>query len=136
MATPFRSDVAVANYIRTGHIPGDDSASTTSYTLATGTIQTTTWTTTPAKPALSLWNYHLTLRVDTDDDNHKWPNGSSLSAAQSSLRVACYIDQVATNDDTNQLVVKICVENFSGSNRTIYMKYKTYSYAYVTGAST
>jgi hypothetical protein len=121
--------------IKIGHIPLDDSVSSSVSTFATGTIQTITWTTTPADSFLSLWNYHFTIRVDVDDNDHVWPNGSALTAAQSSLRVANYIDWYLTDDNRNKLVVKIHIENYSGSNRTVYLKYKTYTFAYTTAST-
>lgn len=130
---PAFSDKGNDNFIRTGAIPSSGVTATSS-SVGTGSLLTFTITTTPARPSLSVWNFLITIRVDTDDAAHEWPSGASLSAAQLSLRMSQFIDWANSNDTRNIRKHKIVIENFSGGNRTYYLKFKAYTLAYVTGS--
>ena len=112
-----------------------DTYSTVSSSVPSNSILTFTWTTSVGMRYLSLFNFALALRVDTNANTHKWPQGSSLTASQRSLRVSTYQDVLASDDKINKKVYVTHIENYSADSHTIYMWYKTYTFAYITGSS-
>lgn len=136
MADPSIGDTNVERRIPISGIPplSSDYTSVTT-TVATSSILTITITTYTAVKQLGLMNPAFTIHVDTDSSDYRWPTGDSLSAAQASLRVFSMQDWETSDDKTNKKVYKIIIENYSGGTRTIYLYYKYYTFAYLTGDS-
>ena len=132
MSTPLFNDFATPKYIPTGSIPLGTDVAELSGTITTGNWGTFSFYVYPAEKSLSLWNFFYNVYVDTDSSDYNWPNGSSLSSTQRSIRVYTIPDWANSDDSINKRAFRIIVENFSGSNRTVYIKFKSYSYAYVT----
>lgn len=131
---PLMSDAGNDQFVRIGTIPTSGVTAVTA-TVDTATFLTISITTTPQKLSLSLWDFLLTMRVDTDDSAHEWPYGASLTSTTLSVRMYHWTDWANSNDARNVRKNRIVIENFSGSTRTIYLKFKSYTFAYVVGSS-
>lgn len=83
---------------------------------------------------LSLWNQLFSLRVDTNDNDHLFPAGTSLTSEQRSIRISQWIDFAESSDISNIRVHKIRIENFGASSHTIYLLYKAYTFASASGS--
>lgn len=136
MAETLINDDSVERRIPIAGVPANvNSSFSASASVPTSTIQSFTITVTAGMRYLSMWNYALTVRVGTDDDDHVWPTGSALTASQRTLDVFNYQDWAASNDTTNKPVFRLHIRNFSGDTHTIYIKFKTYTFAYITGSA-
>lgn len=83
---------------------------------------------TPEFGGLLLLNWTMDIRVDTDDANHQWPNGASLSAGQGNCLPSVYGAALTpyTDDNTGMRGYYISVENFDTNPHNYFLKYKFY----------
>ena len=108
------------------------------YSLSTGTIGanstfTLRWVTTADRPQVSLWNFVHTLRLGTNDANHTWPYGSSLTANEIALRVTFYTDALDSDDAINRRYNNVVMRNDSGSTITFFSIFKSYTFSTSVG---
>lgn len=93
-------------------------------------------TTTPASNILTLWNHLFSIRVDTNDDEHLFPDGDSLSGGQANAQLAQWIDYASSSDESNIRVHKIAIRNNDSVAHVYHILYKAYVIASVSGSQT
>lgn len=110
------------------------------YSFATGTLNATTqltisWTSTPSRSPLSLWNFMFTVRFGVDDDDHAWPKGTSLTDNQGTVIVSMYTDAIGSHDPRNIRVNRLVMRNGSPDSFSYFMYFKAYTFAASVGSS-
>ena len=129
-------DPSVNKPILISSVPtGSNFFSFTSGTLPASTQLTIVWTTTPAQPQLSLWNFHYTVRFGADTAGKEWPNGSGLTADQSNIIVTNFTEALESNDKFNVRINKIVMRNPTATPQTFYMYFKSFSFANSVGGT-
>lgn len=88
-----------------------------------------TVTTYPGDSRLSLWDQLFSVRVDTNDNDHLWPGGASLTSDQRQLSIDNWIDFASSSDISNVRVHKIIITNSGVADKTVYLLYKAYTFA-------
>lgn len=87
---------------------------------------------TPEFGGLMIQNFTLEIRIDTDDANHTWPYGASLTSGQLSVGPTIIPDSGAvgaawsTDDTTGRRTYTVSIANFDGSAHTYYCRWKLY----------
>jgi len=93
--------------------------------LAAGAVTDLTFTITPTDEIVSLWDFLLSVYVDTDDNaNYLYPSGGSLSAGQMNFDLQWGIDYTLSSDTTGERIAKVVIKNNDGSAHTYYVHAK------------
>lgn len=75
---------------------------------------------------LTLYNFEITVFVDTYDDAHKYPDGSSLIAAQRNIKFESWLDWEDSIDNATFLFIKaykMRVVNNDTASHNYYIKW-------------
>lgn len=104
-----------------------------SFTLAAGAFATVNILTVPPAGVISqrltLWDFLYSVRIDVNNNDHRFSNGASLTAAQRNLRMFGWVDFIESSDRQNIRTVKIRFENFDSSSHDYYLLFKGYTFA-------
>jgi hypothetical protein len=114
-----------ADTLQVGRVP-DVGVLANNVTIAAAGAATFLVNLTPTSSTLSLWNFALSVYVDNDDPNYRFPNGPSISAAQRSMRLYNWLDWADSSDSTNFRCYKVRIENFDSGSHTYYLKFRAY----------
>lgn len=132
----YNGDPSFKNPILISSIPPDpDNYSYFNTTLGANTQLVVSWTTTPTRPQLSLWDFLVSVRFGADDAAHNYPNGSSLTVNQSLVEVTMYTDAIQSDDNTNMRYTRVIMKNTSADSFTSYMYFKSYSFTTSVGST-
>lgn len=136
MSETYLNDTSFKYPIQVSSIPSTvDLYSFTSGTLPANTALIITWTTTPATPQLSLWNFHWSVRLGADNANNNWPDGTSLTANQANTEINMHTSALLSNDRTNVRKNKLVMKNSSADSFGYYNYFKSYSFAPSVGST-
>lgn len=130
----FIGDPSLKSPILISSIPTDP----TVFSLSSGTLAATSqlniiWTTTAARPQLSLWNFLMTMRFGVNDSDHDWPNGSGLTGNQAIVEISMHTDALISDDTQNLRRNKIIVKNTSADSFPYWNYFKAYTFATSVG---
>jgi hypothetical protein len=132
----YNGDPTIKYPILVSGIPIDPAgASLATGTIPANTIYTIRWTSTPAQPQLSLWNFSWDLIVGDLTINNVWPDGADLTAAEYGLRVTAFTSLDESRDQVNLRVNKIIIINASGSSIPYWCYFKAYTFATSVGGN-
>lgn len=84
----------------------------------------------PDRDFVNLWGIHFSVRVDVNDEDHKWPNGISLTAGQKKLNVVARSDYDSVVLDSLEETVGtgyVTIVNEDSASHTYYVRVR-YSY--------
>lgn len=104
-----------------------------STSVASGSAVNFLITTYPDSERLSLWDQLFTIRVDVNDNDHNFPNGSALTNEQRNCLVSAWVDFADSSDTQNIRVTKVRVVNSGASTHTYYILFKAYTFASAGG---
>lgn len=120
-------DPTIRQSVAISSIPAaiDDVSLITLSGLAAGAVHALILNISPDTPGLKLWNFRRQYRVDTNDIDHKWPEGGSLTADQFAVRVIDeFYDPMDSNDFTGVAQYKIVFHNQGSSPHDIHLLFK------------
>ena len=83
---------------------------------------------TPNSTRLGLWDHLHSIRVDTNDDDHLYPGGASLTSAQRSLSLETWVDYAFSVDSINRRTYLIRIKNTDSSAHVYHVLYKAYTF--------
>lgn len=136
MGEIFNKDAGIRPILTIQSVPeGINDVLTGNTTIGAGAAITFVITIFPSGSRLSLWNHLFSVAIDTNDSDHIFPAGASLSADQRKLRISQWIDWADSSDVSNIRVHKIRLENFDASSHTYYLYYKAYTFSSVGGST-
>jgi len=81
------------------------------------------FTTTPALPILTLYNFEITLYVDGNTHNDMFPNGSNLTTGARHATFINWLDWEDSNEGTGVRKVKVHVHNLDTVSHNYYLMY-------------
>lgn len=130
-----RNDPSVRSFIQVQSIPESpvDWAQVTSPSVGAGQRLVVNVKNIPVDKTLSLWNFLFSIRIDTDDDDHLYPSGASLTSAQKSIDLQQWIDFATSSDDNNQRSHQIVIINNDASAHVYHILYKAYTFVTASG---
>ena len=96
-------------------------------TLGAGLTEVLFITFTPSTQVLMNVDCYVSIYVDTDDNNHIWPNGASLTSAQKKVRRSLTPDWAFSNDATGERVFLFSLENYDTASHTYYVRITSYA---------
>lgn len=132
-----KQDPVKRDFVGVQSVPvGNDWTESGPFTIPAGGAGTFNVTTTPANNLLSLWNYLFSIRIDVNDNDHRFSNGSALTSEQRSMELTNWMDFIDSFDPENVRVVKIRIHNYGASSHDYYLLYKAYSFVSIGQFST
>lgn len=95
-------------------------------TIAASSTLTITITNTPTYTGFTIWNFLLSVFVDTYDYDYRWPSGSSLTSGQRSMNLFSWCDDEESLNLTGVRVFKIHIRNNDTVSHDYYVNYRAY----------
>jgi hypothetical protein len=94
------------------------------FTMAAGTAATFNQRCNPGAGVVTVWNYAVSIYIDTFDHQHTWPSvfdgTGTLTLAQRNMVVMQWLDFEDTNDTTGQRMFKTRVQNNDSVSHDIF----------------
>lgn len=88
----------------------------------------------PNNLSVQLYDFVVEVRVDTDDANHQWPIGGSLTSAQTEMTLQVWGDEggaalgtLYTEDVSGERTFYAAIHNRDASTHTYYLKFAAYA---------
>jgi len=104
-----------------------------SVNFVAGQQGTITISASPLSELLGIWEFYFSVRVDTNDGDHLFPEGADLNSGQRDLEIYQWEDLATSDDITGKRSHKIRLVNNDSSPHTYYILYKFYTLSAVAG---
>lgn len=110
-----------------GTIPlGTSIVHTTSATVNAGSSLTFIINSYPIYPAITLWNFLMTIFVDGVDDAHEFPIGSSVLSISHLISVGTWIDVIGSGQISGRRQMRIHIINRDTNPHDITIYFKAF----------
>lgn len=80
----------------------------------------------PVYPAITLWDFLMTVYIDTVDDAHIFPTGASVIGLSDDISVSQWVDLVGSGAVSGRRQVRIHIINNDSSSHTITIYFKAF----------